>query len=220
MAEISINVIIHKKEEDKRQFYFSADLSVQQVKELVCLDFFGEGTVNPNKYTFYKVDAFEEPIQPLRRVKLPLKKSNVSTGDLLVLKSEKDLSPEEKLKLSLHYTLSGLSEDSKYLEDIEICRDFTLNDLKQIVMDLPSLSKFISADGVKSEAHLRIREKTFSGFFGRIFREPNKTLKQHNVKDHSSLVVQVLPEPENLDNNSFVLFFSRRDITTKTYVQT
>jgi hypothetical protein len=104
MAEISINVIIHKKEEDKRQFYFSADLSVQQVKELVCLDFFGEGTVNPNKYTFYKVDAFEEPIQPLRRVKLPLKKSNVSTGDLLVLKSEKDLSPEEKLKLSLHFT--------------------------------------------------------------------------------------------------------------------
>jgi hypothetical protein len=220
MAEISVNVIIHKKEDDKRQFYFSADLSVQQIRELVCLDFFGEGTVNPSKYTFYKVDAFEEPIMPIRRVKLPLGKSNVRTGDLLVLKSEKDMSPEEKLKLSLHFTSTGLSEDSRYLEDIEICREFTLNDLKQIVMDLPSLAKFIGPDGVKSEGHMRVREKTFSGFFGRIFREANKTLKQHNVKDHSSLVIQILPEPEQLDNNSFILFFARRDITTKTYVQT
>jgi len=220
MAEISINVIIHKKEDDKRQFYFSADLTVQQVKELVCLDFFGEGAVNPSKYTFFKVDAFDEPVMPLRRVKLPLKKSNVSTGDLLVLKSEKDLSPDEKLKLSLHFTSTGLSEDSKFLEDIEINKEFTLNDLKQIVMDLPSLVKLVGAEGIRSEAHLRIREKTFSGFFGRIFREPNKTLKQQNVKDHSSLVVQVLSEPETLDNNLFVLFMARRDITTKTYVNT
>jgi hypothetical protein len=56
-------------------------------------------------------------------------------------------------------------------------------------MDLASLSKLVGVDGVKSEAHMRIREKTFSGFFGRIFRENNKSLKQLNVKDHSSLVV-------------------------------
>jgi len=110
-----------------------------------------------------------------------------------------------------------LSEDSKYLEDIDICKDFTLNDLKQIIMDLPSLAKMVGADGVKTEAHLRIREKTFSGFFGRIFRESNKTLKQINVKDHSSLVVQILAEPECLENNTFILFYARRDIISKTY---
>lgn len=113
----------------------------------------------------------------------------MTTGELLILKSEKDINPAEKLKLSLHFTATGLSEDSRYLEDIEICKDFTLNDLKQIVMDLSSLSRLVGVDGVKSEAHLRIREKTFSGFFGRIFRESNKSLKQLNVKDHSSLVV-------------------------------
>lgn len=59
-----------------------------------------------------------------------MKKCNVSTGDLLILKSEKDLSPDEKLKISLHFTQSGLSSDSKYLEDIEVCRDYTLNDFK------------------------------------------------------------------------------------------
>lgn len=88
----------------------------------------------------FRVDAFEEPTYPLRRLKATLKKSNVSTGDILILKSEKDLSPDEKLKLSLHFTYTGLSEDSKYLEDIEVFREFTLNELKQIIMDLPSLA--------------------------------------------------------------------------------
>lgn len=69
MAEISINVVVHRKEEDKRQFYFSADFTVQQVKDLVCQDFFGEGQVNPNKFTLFRVDAFDEPSFPLRRVK-------------------------------------------------------------------------------------------------------------------------------------------------------
>jgi hypothetical protein len=141
----------------------------------------------------------------------------VTTGELLILKSEKDISSTDKLKLSLHFTSTGLSEDSKYLEDIEICKDFTLNELKQIIMDLQTLARLVGTDGVKSEAHLRIREKTFSGFFGRIFRESNKTLKQLNVKDHSSLVVQILPEPECLENNTFILFFARRDIISKIY---
>lgn len=148
MAEISVNVIVHRKEDDKRQFFFSADLTVQQAKEIICHDFFSEGTVQSSKFTLYKVDAFEEPTYPLRRQKLPMKKSNVSTGDLLILKSEKDLSPEEKLKISLHFTQTGLSEDSKYLEDIEVFREFTLNELKQIIMDLPSLAKVTKTDGI------------------------------------------------------------------------
>lgn len=153
-------------------------------------------------------------------MKQPLRKSNVTTGDLLILKSEKDLAPDEKLRLSIHMTSTGLSEDSKFLEDIDVFREFTLNDLKQILMDLPTLTKLVGNDGVKSEAHMRIREKTFSGFFGRILRENNKTLKQLNVKDHSSLVLQILNEPEVLEANTFVIFFARRDITTQTYVQT
>lgn len=104
MAEISINVIVHKKENEKHQYFFGADISVQQAKEIICYDFFGEGQVQPTKYTLFRVDAFEEPTYPLRRLKATLKKSNVSTGDLLILKSEKDLSPDEKLKLSLHFT--------------------------------------------------------------------------------------------------------------------
>lgn len=36
---------------------------------------------------------------------------------------------------------------------------------------------------------IRVREKNHNGFFGRIFRDSNKTLKSQNVKDHSSIVL-------------------------------
>lgn len=82
-------------------------------------------------------------------------------------------------------------------------------------MDLPQL-----ADKVPSEKHIRIREKIHSGFFGRIFRESNKTLKQHNIKDRSSLVIQILDEAEELGHNTFVLLFSKRNVVDKVYEET
>lgn len=84
------------------------------------------------------------------------------------MKSDKQLLQEEKLKLSLHQTKTGLSEDSTYLQDIEVSRDFTLNELKEILCDQ------LEAQSVD---HLRLREKSSNGFFGRIFREGQKTLK-------------------------------------------
>jgi len=42
-------------------------------------------------HTLYKVDAFELPTQALRRLKQTLIKCNISSGDLLALKSDKQL---------------------------------------------------------------------------------------------------------------------------------
>jgi len=65
-----------------------------------------------------------------------------------------------------------------------------------------------------------VREKASSGFFGRIFRDENKTLKQHGIKDRCSLIAQVLTEAEVLGDNDYVLFFSKRDSATRTYTGT
>jgi hypothetical protein len=66
-----------------------------------------------------------------------------------------------------------------------------------------------------------LREKSSNGFFGRIFREGHKTLKQVGVKDRSSLVLQVLQAPEILvDPNTFVLLLSERDSLNRTYINT
>jgi hypothetical protein len=42
-------------------------------------------------HTFFKADAFEEPTQALRRVKIQLSKYGVKSGALLILKSDKNL---------------------------------------------------------------------------------------------------------------------------------
>lgn len=84
MAELSVNVFILGKEEDVRQFYFNVEASVQECKDAMCSVFGIE-----QSFTLYRVDAFLEPTYALRRLKIPLVKLKVSTGDLLVLKSDR-----------------------------------------------------------------------------------------------------------------------------------
>lgn len=55
-------------------------------------------------------------------------------------------------------------------------------------------------------------------YFGRILRDNKKTLKQLNVKDRTSIVVQVLDEPEVLEPDTYVLLFSQRDVANQTYI--
>ena len=87
----------------------------------------------------------------------------------------------------MHQTSSGLSADSKFLEDIDVFKEMSLNDLKEQLMDMPTLQAHTK--DLEGPAFLRVREKNHTGFFGRIFRDANKSLKQNNIKDHSTIVV-------------------------------
>ena len=84
--------------------------------------------------------------------------------------------------------------------------------MKQQLLDLPSLAEL--ARNIDGPDFIRIREKQGSGFFGKIFREGSKTLKQHGIKDRCSLVVQVLDEAEVLGPDDYILLFSKRDSAT------
>ena len=66
-------------------------------------------------------------------------------------------------------------------------KEMTLDDLKEQLMDMPTLHPLTKH--LKSTNQLRVREKTYNGFFGKIFRDSKKTLKQNNVKDHSTIVI-------------------------------
>ena len=58
------------------------------------------------------------------------------------------------------------------MQDLEVSKEFTLNELKEILMDLRTeISIAPSVD------HIRLREKSGNMFFGKILREPTKTLK-------------------------------------------
>lgn len=138
MAEIGITVVVHKKEDDSRHFYLPSDVTVGEARATICKEF-GEEYKEESKFTLYRVDAFEEPAYAIRRATVELRTCSVGTGDLLILKSNQELLADEKLKLSVHCTQSGLSEDSTFLQDIEVSKEYTLPDLKETLMDLPTL---------------------------------------------------------------------------------
>lgn len=85
-------------------------------------------------------------------------------------------------------------------------------DFKEIVCDITDC---------EVPEKIRLREKSHNGFFGRIFRENHKTLKQLGMKDRSSIVLQILKEAEELtDPNTYVLLLSWRDPVEKLYKNT
>jgi len=90
-----------------------------------------------------------------------------------------------------------------------------LRDMKEQLMDLTSLHPYTKH--LEGTEFIRVREKNHNGFFGRIFRDDKKSLKQNNIRDHSTVVVQILTEPESLTKDQFVLWFCRRDCETNTY---
>lgn len=93
----------------------------------------------------------------MRRVGVTFAKNNVSSGELLVLKSTKDLTQGEKFKMSVHLTSSGLSDDSNFIDDIEVPRDLTLDELKDQILDMPLMSNYCA--NVENGDFIRLREK-------------------------------------------------------------
>lgn len=64
------------------------------------------------KHTLYRMDHLEEPAFPLRREKQEITKCHVVSGDCLIIKSDENLLPEEKLILLINLTMTGQPEDS------------------------------------------------------------------------------------------------------------
>jgi hypothetical protein len=55
-------------------------------------------------------------------------------------------------------------------------------------------------------------------YFGKIYRDSkNRTLKQLGLKTNQSIVVQMLDEPEQLDEFTIVILLTKRDVRNRTY---
>jgi hypothetical protein len=66
---------------------------------------------------------------------------------------------------------------------------------------------------------MRVRQKLSTMFFGKIYKDPtgNKTLKNLGFKNGQPIVLQILSEPEMLDDKTIVLLLSKRDCEKKEY---
>jgi hypothetical protein len=136
-AELGIAVSVYKNDGDIRHVFMNADITVYEAKMACCKEFGGEIEKDAQKYILYRLDAFDEPTYAMRRKQATLSASKVTTGDHLILKSEDNLLPDEKFKYSIHQTFSGLSSDSTFVSDIEVSRELTLVEFKDVLMDIP-----------------------------------------------------------------------------------
>jgi len=64
---------------------------------------------------------------------------------------------------------------------------------------------------------IRIREMRKDMFFGKILRNDQKQIKKFDLSTNSSVVVQFLSQPENLDENDIVLLLRKRNVSAKSY---
>lgn len=107
LAEIVLRVHLHKKDEDIRSVYVAANSTVMEVRHAMAEEF----KVDEGIYTLFKVDAFNEPTYPIRRLKQEIIKCGVASGDLIVMKNDMELSAEERLVVHVHISLTGQASD-------------------------------------------------------------------------------------------------------------
>lgn len=63
--------------------------------------------------------------------------------------------------------MTGQPEDSQYIEKIEVSREYTLRDLKDVILSMKQLE--FAKDFPLEQ--IRVREKQRNMFFGRIIRD-------------------------------------------------
>jgi hypothetical protein len=109
MSEMVILVSMKGEAKYYEPFYIPVSATVKELKEMVCKEF---GDLDPTKHTLYRLNAMDEPAFPLRRDTVELSKCHVASGDELILQSNLETKPEDRLSVNIHLTMSGQPEDS------------------------------------------------------------------------------------------------------------
>lgn len=78
-----------------KHFYFDHEWTVQQCKNEICEAFGISGDEKVKNFYLYRLDGFGDPAFPLRKEKAGFGKNNVSTGDTLILKDNRDITTDE-----------------------------------------------------------------------------------------------------------------------------
>jgi len=187
MSEIVVLVSLKGQESHYESFYVPSNATVKELKSLVCKEF---NSLDETKHTLYRVNYLEEPVFPLRRDNQELTKCHVSSGDQLILQSNVDVPPEDKLALNIHLTMTGQPEDSQYIEKIEVSREYTLRDLKDVILSMKQLEfakDFVSnvnfltflASGT-NQSERKVAQHVFRTYHQRLIRRKDIEKSSHS----------------------------------------
>jgi len=212
VEEIALNVALFQEPEMTLRFYFNKESVIHEGKEKMCKEF----GVEPNKYRLWRTSFDNQPQYIVKKEKQHWEKNHIGNGDFLLLKSEQDILPDEQVLIDIHETKTGIANDCKNIGHL-ICKDSdTLDDLKDAILAMEEYREKPELNNFETDC-IRLRARSRNLFFGRIFREKNKTLKNLKIKSGDHLVVQFLDHPENLKNNEIVLLLRKRDIKNMDY---
>lgn len=159
---------------------------------------------------------YEEPQYIVKKEKQVWAKNHITNGDFLILKSEQDILPDEQVIIDIHETKTGVPNDCQNIGHVKLRDSDTIDDLKEAIIEMEEYRDKPEVANIDIEK-IRLRVRSRNLFFGKIFREKNKTLKQLKIKSGVHLVVQFLSEPEDLKNNEMVLLVRKRDIKNMSY---
>jgi hypothetical protein len=212
VEELALTVAVFGNIDLRLRFYFKKESIIAEGKDKICKEF----GLEPKKYKLWRVDLYDEPQYIIKKERQIWEKNHVGNGDFLILKNEEDILPDEEVIIDIHETLTGIPNDCKGIGHVKVKDTDTIDELKEAILNMEEYDgrkelKEIELDRVR----LRMRSRNL--FFGRIFREKNKTLKQLKVKSGMHLVVQFLKEAEELNSNDIILLIRKRDIKNMDY---
>ena len=97
ISETAVQVVLYdsKTDLDAKHFAFKNELTVSQCKTEICEAFDICETEEIKGYSLYRYDGFGEPAFYVKDNKTFFK-NNISSGDVLALRSNKELSVDEK----------------------------------------------------------------------------------------------------------------------------
>lgn len=126
-----------KSDEEPKHFSFRNELTVAQCKAEICEAFGINGEQAIGAHALYRLDGFGQPSFAIKKEKATFSKSHVANGDVLALMSKTDSRVNEVLSLKIHLTYTGLPDDCRYIGEVQASPEYTLEDLKQLVLTLP-----------------------------------------------------------------------------------
>ena len=158
----------------------------------------------------YKTDWLREPTTLLKNEQEQVGKAGVRPGDLLLVQSKDFVVASEQVTLHLYVTLTGLPGEDTLTQDLMVPFDLHLGELRTRIFSLD-----LFTPPAKSSECIRLRERTKTGHYGKIYREDGKSLKTLKISYGSEVVCQAFEEPEQY-TSGLGLFVSVRDSAART----
>jgi hypothetical protein len=223
--ETLLKIIVELNPTDKIEKDFIGDFNkttVADLKKLICEN----DKLKLDEYQFQKTNAFKDPVKAVKNEAQLLSKAGLNDGDCLYLKNIsaqlyetyyiKVFKPKENtLEKDYNFVFQPVSDDM-FLCEVNLPKETTLHTLKEIILENINSNIESGKIGLK-QLRVRVLGKKLDP--ERILRGDSTVIKKFGIDNPGNLLVEILPEEENLElkENQLQLYLFHRNTENKIY---